>query len=163
EPPPGYSIDREVESLAGFADSLGLDRFNLLGYSGGGFVSLAFAGAHPGRLLSLALFEPAAVPGELSPEETRHNAQLRTALAGLDGSEFMRAFVSLQVREGVELPPPPSGPPAPWMRNRPAGHRGHVGGVWRASVRPGLVPRVPVPSVLRLRRSDRRAGRSQGS
>jgi pimeloyl-ACP methyl ester carboxylesterase len=121
EPPAGYSIDLEVEALAGFANSLGLDRFNLLGYSGGGFVSLAFAGAHPGRLLSLALFEPAAVPGEPSPQEARHDAQLRTALAGLDGTEFMRAFVSLQVREGVELPPPPSGPPAPWMRNRPAG------------------------------------------
>jgi len=121
EPPVGYSIDREVEALAGFANSLGLDRFNLLGYSGGGFVSLAFAGAHPGRLLSLALFEPAAVPGELSPEEARHDAQLRTALAGLDGPAFMREFVSVQVREGVELPPPPSGPPAPWMRNRPAG------------------------------------------
>ncbi|MDQ6899821.1 MAG: alpha/beta hydrolase [Candidatus Dormibacteraeota bacterium] len=121
EPPAGYSIDLEVEALAGFANSLGLDRFNLLGYSGGGFVSLAFAGAHPDRLLSLALFEPAAVPGELSPEEARHDAQLRTALAGLDGPEFMRAFVSLQLRQGVEVPPPPSGPPAPWMRNRPAG------------------------------------------
>jgi pimeloyl-ACP methyl ester carboxylesterase len=120
EPPAAYSIDLEVEALAGFANSLGLDRFNLLGYSGGGFVSLAFAGAHPDRLLSLALFEPAAVPGELSPEEARQDAKLRTELAGLAGPEFMRAFVSLHLRDGVEAPPP-AGPPAPWMRNRPAG------------------------------------------
>ncbi|GAC1643748.1 MAG: hypothetical protein NVS9B11_13540 [Candidatus Dormibacteraceae bacterium] len=53
----------EVEAIKRFADSLGLARFHLLGYSGGGFMSLAFAGAHPRRLLSLALFEPASVPG----------------------------------------------------------------------------------------------------
>jgi pimeloyl-ACP methyl ester carboxylesterase len=46
-PPSGYSITLEVEALSSFADSLNLDRFHPLGYSGGGFVSLAFAGAHP--------------------------------------------------------------------------------------------------------------------
>ncbi|MDQ6898398.1 MAG: alpha/beta hydrolase [Candidatus Dormibacteraeota bacterium] len=119
--PDGYSIDLEVEAVARFADSLGFDSFHLLGYSGGGFVSLAFAGTYPDRLLSLALFEPAAVPGELSPEEAGHDARLRTAVTGLDGPEFMRAFVSLNVRERVGVPPPPSGPPPPWMHNRPAG------------------------------------------
>src|SRR5919199_2221014 len=71
EPPTGYSIELEVRAVASFADSLGLDRFHLLGYSGGGFVSLAFAGSHPQRLASLALFEPASVPGQLSPDEQR--------------------------------------------------------------------------------------------
>jgi pimeloyl-ACP methyl ester carboxylesterase len=99
---------------------LGLDRFHLVGYSGGGFVSLAFAGAHPERLLSLALFEPASVPGKLSPEEARLDSHLRDGLTGLSGAEFMRAFVGLQLRTGVEAPAP-TGPPAPWMRNRPAG------------------------------------------
>ena len=66
EPPPDYSIQMEVEAVARFADSLSLSRFHLLAYSGGGFVSLAFAGAHPERLLSLGLFEPASIPGELS-------------------------------------------------------------------------------------------------
>lgn len=120
EPPADYSIGLEVQALARFADSLGLDRFHLLGYSGGGFVSLAFAGTHPERLLSLALFEPASVPGELSPEEAQFYARLRTRLTGLDGPEFMQAFISLQVRGGVEVPPP-AGPPPPWMGNRPAG------------------------------------------
>ena len=120
EPPLGYSIEMEVQALARFADSLRLERFHLLGYSGGGFVSLAFAGAHPERLLSLALFEPASLPGELSPAEARLHARLREALTGLEGPEFMREFVSLQVRPGVEVPPP-AGPPPPWMRNRPAG------------------------------------------
>jgi pimeloyl-ACP methyl ester carboxylesterase len=120
EPPAGYSIDREVEAVSRFADSLGFERFHLLGYSGGGFVSLAFAGARPERLLSLALFEPAFVPGQLTPEEASHEARLRSAVSGLEGAEFMRAFVSVHLRPGVEAPRP-SGPPPPWMRYRPAG------------------------------------------
>ena len=120
KPPAGYSIDLELAAVSRLADSLGLDRFHLLGYSGGGFVSLAFAGAHPERLLSLALFEPASVPGDLTPEEAQLYSRLRAALAGLEGPEFMREFVRLQVRPGVEVPPP-AGPPPPWMSRRPAG------------------------------------------
>jgi pimeloyl-ACP methyl ester carboxylesterase len=119
-PPPGYSVTTEVEALGRFADSLGLERFHLIGYSGGGFVSLAFAGTHPKRLLSLALFEPARVPGTLTAEEAAIDSRFRREMAGLEGSDFMRAFVTLQVRDGVDAPPP-SGPPAPWMRTRPAG------------------------------------------
>jgi pimeloyl-ACP methyl ester carboxylesterase len=120
EPPAGYSIDLEVEAVARFADSLRLERFHLLGYSGGGFVSLAFAGAYPDRLLSLALFEPAFVPGELTSQEADLYARLQSTLTGLEGPDFMRAFVSLQLRPGVEAPPP-SGSPPPWMGYRPAG------------------------------------------
>lgn len=120
-PPPGYSITTEVEALARFADSLGLQRFHLVGYSGGGFVSLAFAGSHPDRLLSLALFEPARVPGKLTAGEAAIDDRFRRGTAGLTGPDFMRAFVSLQLRDGVEAPPPASGPPPPWMRTRPAG------------------------------------------
>jgi pimeloyl-ACP methyl ester carboxylesterase len=120
EPPPGYSIAMEVDALGRFADSLGLERFHLLGYSGGGRVSLAFAGAHPDRLLSLALFEPASVPGPLSDEEALLVARLREGLKGLEGAAFIRAFMTLQVRAGVELAPP-AGPPPAWMRTRPAG------------------------------------------
>jgi pimeloyl-ACP methyl ester carboxylesterase len=113
-------VAQEVEALARFADSLGLQRFHLLGYSGGGFVSLAFAGAHPERLLSLALFEPASIPGELSAEEAGLLRQLNSELAGKSGAEFMRTFMTLQVKPGVALAEP-EGPPPPWMKTRPAG------------------------------------------
>ena len=120
EPPPGYSVEQEVTALGRFADALQLRRFHLVGYSGGGFVSLAFAGTYPERLLSLAVFEPARVPGPLGPEEAVLDRRLRQALAGAEGQEFMRAFTTLQVRPGVELPPP-AGPPPPWMGKRPLG------------------------------------------
>ncbi|MHB8612313.1 MAG: alpha/beta fold hydrolase [Candidatus Dormibacteraceae bacterium] len=120
QPPAGYSVAMEVDAVKRFADSLGLDRFHLLGYSGGGFMSLAFAGAHPGRLLSLALFEPASVPGRLSQEEEELDGRLRAAVAGLGGAEFMQAFVANQLRPGVPVPAQ-AGPPPQWMRTRPAG------------------------------------------
>jgi pimeloyl-ACP methyl ester carboxylesterase len=122
QPPPRYGIEREVEALARFADALGLDRFHLLGYSGGGFVSLAFAGTYPDRLASLALFEPAGVPGPLSPPERELVDRLAERLAGLDGSAFLDVFTRTQVRDGVDVPAP-AGPPLPWMATRPAGLR----------------------------------------
>lgn len=120
EPPSGYSVAMEVEKLARFADSLGLERFHLLGYSGGGFVSLAFAGAYPERLKSLAVFEPAAIPGPRTAEEAEHQEALRRGVEGKSGPEFMRAFTALQVKPGVELPPM-QGPPPPGLSNRPRG------------------------------------------
>ncbi len=122
EPPAGYSIQMEVDALARFADSLGLERFHLLGYSGGGFISLAFAGAYPDRLPSLALFEPASIPGPLSHAERVLWDRIDDGLRGTDGEEFMRGFMTLQVRPGVDVQPP-QGPPPPWMAKRPAGIR----------------------------------------
>jgi len=119
-PPADYSIDLEVEAVVRFADSLGLERFHLLGYSAGGFVCLAFAGRYPERLLSLALFEPASIPGEMTADEAGLHDRLGKVLAGLQGADYMRAFMETQVRPGVKLPPP-AGPPPPWMANRPAG------------------------------------------
>ena len=120
-PPAGYSIDQEVQAVAAFADSLGLARFHLLAYSGGGFIALAFAGAHPERLLSLALFEPASIPGPLTAEERVSFERMTARLRGLSGAEYMREFNAAHLRPGVPLPPPPHDPPPPWMAKRPAG------------------------------------------
>lgn len=120
EPPPGYSTTMEVDALTRFADALGLERFHLLGYSGGGLVSLAFAGTYPERLKSLALFEPAFIPGPLTAEEADFREALRRELEGKSGPEFMRAFTTLQVKAGVELPPM-QGPLPPGLSNRPRG------------------------------------------
>src|SRR5579883_1654046 len=58
-PPPGYSLDHEVEGVIREADRLGWERFHLVGYSGGGASALAVAASQPQRLASLALLEPA--------------------------------------------------------------------------------------------------------
>ena len=118
-PPDGYSIEMELEGVDRFAASLGLDHFHLIGYSGGGMISLAYAGTRPKRLLSLGLFEAARVPGELTPAERDFFDHLSEKVAGLQGPDFMAAFVRAQVKPAAVLPPPP--PPNPEMRKRPAG------------------------------------------
>lgn len=120
-PPSDYSIEQELAAVDGLASSLGLDRFHLVGYSAGGMMSLAYAGTRPDRLLSLAMFEPARIPGRLSPGERAFFDELGGKLTGLQGPEFMAAFIANQVKPGAQLPPPPSGPPSPEMRKRPAG------------------------------------------
>ncbi len=116
-PPTDYGVDLEVEALGNFADSLGLERFHLVGYSGGGFVSLAFAGTHPDRLLSLAVFEPAWVPGKRDAEETEWWAELDRGLAGKTGL----------------------------MGNRPAGLTAMIGAFGRYSFDRASLSRVEVP------------------
>jgi pimeloyl-ACP methyl ester carboxylesterase len=119
-PPSDYSIEMEIAGIDRLAETLGLDRFHLVGYSGGGFVSLAYAAMRPARVLSLGLFEPAVIPGVRGEAEEAAHRNLEEQLRGLDGGEFMSAFIRLQLRPGVEPPPAPASVPAE-MRNRPAG------------------------------------------
>lgn len=57
---PTYSIETEREALRLTLDTLDLDAVHLAGWSGGGRAALEFAMAHPDRVRSLALVEPAA-------------------------------------------------------------------------------------------------------
>src|SRR5712692_9344422 len=41
KPAPDYSVELELRAVDDFADARGLNRFHLVGYSGGGFLSLA--------------------------------------------------------------------------------------------------------------------------
>jgi pimeloyl-ACP methyl ester carboxylesterase len=120
EPPADYSVQLEVNALERAVDAAGLDTFHLVGYSGGGAVSLDFAAHHPERLRSLAIYEPARQPGPLvladHPEYGAAGGQLRP-------DEMMAAFTSLQLRPGVEPPRPPPGPAPDWMAKRPEGLR----------------------------------------
>jgi len=105
------------------ADEHGWERFHLVGYSGGGAAALAFAACHSERLASLALLEPAwAGRWDLSTAE-RALWHEYDRLEALPPDQFMRTFMRLNVKPGVELPPPPAGEPPPWMAKRPGGIR----------------------------------------
>ena len=123
EAPHDYSLDLELAGLLRTADSRGWERFHLVGYSGGGAASLAFAARHPERLSSLSLLEPAwAGRWDLSPAEHglwREYERIET----LPPDQFLPAFMRLNVKPGVDLPPPPQGEPPPWMAKRPGGIR----------------------------------------
>jgi len=121
KPPAGYSIDEELTAIDRLADAKGLDRFHLVGYSGGGFISLAYSGTRQQRLLSLSLFEPAQIPGELTQEEEQFFAVLASKLEGLHGDAFMSTFIHEQVKPGAVIPSPPPGPVSAEMQKRPGG------------------------------------------
>ena len=121
-PPPDYSLDHEIAGVLREANARGWERFNLVGYSGGGAAALAFAARHPEKLASLALLEPAwAGNWDLTPAEQELSREFER-LEALPDEEFMNAFIGLELRPGLE-PPPPSGDPPPWMAIRPAGIR----------------------------------------
>jgi pimeloyl-ACP methyl ester carboxylesterase len=116
-PPETYGIELEVEALAACADRVELERFHLYGHSGGGAVALAFAAAHPERVLSLALDEAAFdFSAEMRAELAGH-FELESLLAERP-QEAIPRFMRMEVADGVELGPPPGPPPLP---NRPAG------------------------------------------
>lgn len=121
EPPNGFGLDNEVEGIARAAQHSGFEGFHLVGYSGGGASSLAFAATYPERLLSLALLEPAWAGNEgLGPEEHALWTELGR-IKGLPPDQRMPAFMRAQVAADTPLPPPPDGPQSPWMASRPAG------------------------------------------
>jgi pimeloyl-ACP methyl ester carboxylesterase len=122
QPPKDYGLDAEIAGILREADTHGFDRFHLVGYSGGGAASLAFAAVHGERLLSLALLEPAWAGNDRTPEEDVLAERFR-ALELLRPDEFMAGFAQLQLAPGVEPPLPPEGPPPAWMANRATGIR----------------------------------------
>lgn len=113
-----YSLEDEVTAALRAADAAGMARFHYLGYSAGAAVGLALVARAPGRVLSLVVDEP---PTDWSTDLT--TGPFWQALAGaasLPPQEVVGAFGRLQVAPDVALPAP-SGPPPPWLAERPAG------------------------------------------
>jgi len=117
-PPSGYSLDTEIAGIARVADERGIGRFHLYGHSGGGACALAFTAVHPERVLTLALDEPAT---DFSPQDMQEMHQVFLPMLQLPPDQQMPAFLRAQMRDGVEPPPMPEGPPPPWIVDRPAG------------------------------------------
>ncbi len=124
-PPPDYHLDQEVEAIKRFAGANGLTAFDLVAYSGGGAVALAFVARYPEPVRSLALTEPAVIPSRQWRQEPQARAYLdeMNRVMSLPPPEQLREFMRANLRPGVQLPPPPPGPPPPWMAKRPAGLR----------------------------------------
>lgn len=54
-PTEAYQYYDQISDLAGFIDQLGLEQFILIGTSMGGIIAMAYAGAHPERLVRLII------------------------------------------------------------------------------------------------------------
>lgn len=83
---------------------------------------MAFVLAHEKRLRSLALIEPAWIgKAEWTSVEIRSWAEDDPASV-LPGPDFIREFIRIALKPGVQLPQP-QGPTPDWMARRPAGLR----------------------------------------
>lgn len=143
EPPAGYSVRDEIRGIGAAADRAGLDRFHLYGHSGGAACALAYVAAHPERVLSLAVDEPAT---DFTPEDLADPYWREIdAAAALPGPAALAAFLRLQVAPGVEPPAPPAGPPPPWMSRRPAAIRVFGQVLRQHQVDPGAYAAYPRP------------------
>ena len=141
-PAPDHSIRQEVDGVGRAAEAAGFERFHLYGHSGGGAVALAFAAAHPDRLLSLTIDEPA--HDFLGEGDREYWLEIRKAVS-LQEPEATRAFLRLQLAPDEPLPSPPEGPPPPWMKKRPAGIRAFVAALESHHVEPAAYRAFPAP------------------
>jgi len=55
----GYGLDAQVADLEAVVDAAGWDRFHLVGHSMGGFIAMAYAARHQGRVRRLGLLATA--------------------------------------------------------------------------------------------------------
>lgn len=61
-----YSVNSQVADIAAVVDSLGLDKFVLVGHSMGGATAIAYAGMHPDRVAGLVMV---GAPGKTSDKD----------------------------------------------------------------------------------------------
>jgi pimeloyl-ACP methyl ester carboxylesterase/DNA-binding winged helix-turn-helix (wHTH) protein len=101
------SIDTKVADLEAVVDACGLDRFALLGISGGGPASVAYAARHPERVSKLVLYG-AFARGRMaraSTVEQKREAELLVDLAelgwGRDDPAFRHVFALQFMPEGT--------------------------------------------------------------
>ena len=117
EPPKDgdYTIAGMAGDVAAVVDTLGLDRFVLMGHSMGGGVALVYAGAHPDRVAGLFLVDPIGDGKQIRPAEakaylggfeTNYDSTSQgywTTVAGPDSAIRKRLLADLQAtpREAV--------------------------------------------------------------
>ena len=87
--PDDYGTLTEREALLATVDELGLDSFDLAGWSYGGLVALAFALEYPGHVRALTLIEPEA------PWILRETGRARDTLAGNEA--YDRSFTGREI------------------------------------------------------------------
>jgi pimeloyl-ACP methyl ester carboxylesterase len=80
-----FSYDGRAEDVEAAADAFRLDRFVLVGHSGGAAVALALAGSRPERVAGVLMIDPVMDPAAVP------TARREAALTALEGPDYRRA------------------------------------------------------------------------
>ncbi|HEY7132398.1 MAG TPA: alpha/beta fold hydrolase [Candidatus Limnocylindrales bacterium] len=101
-----FSVQARLADLEAVVASAGLDRFALLGMSGGSAVALAYAAAHPDRVSRLVLYGtvcgvPVVRDADAAAEEETYRSMIRVGWAKED-PVFRRVFTTIYIPEATE-------------------------------------------------------------
>lgn len=154
------SLETKVADLEAVVDACGLDRFVLLGLSGGGPASVAYAARHPDRVSQLVLYG-AFAKGRMARAQTvdeKREAELMVDLAGLGWGRDDPAF-----RHVFTLQFMPEGTPEQWAafdelqrRTTSPANAARIMAATSALDVVELAPFVTVPTLVVHARGDRR-------
>jgi pimeloyl-ACP methyl ester carboxylesterase/DNA-binding CsgD family transcriptional regulator len=99
-----FSLERRVADLKRLVDAAGLDRFAVLGMSGGAPVALAYAHAHPERVTRLVLYGGMACGGLDQDDDAAEEAFLAMIRAGWARPDptFRRVFTNAFIPDATE-------------------------------------------------------------
>ena len=101
-----FSLEARVSDLEAVLAAAGLDRFAMLGMSGGSAVAMAYAIAHPERVSRLILYgtvcgEPVALSPDQRAEEETYRSMIRVGWAKED-ADFRRVFTKRFIPDATE-------------------------------------------------------------
>jgi pimeloyl-ACP methyl ester carboxylesterase/DNA-binding CsgD family transcriptional regulator len=101
-----FSLEARVSDLEAILDATGLDRFAMLGMSGGSAVAMAYAIAHPERVSRLILYgtvrgEPVTLSPDQRAEEETYRSMIRVGWAKED-ADFRRVFTKRFIPDATE-------------------------------------------------------------
>jgi pimeloyl-ACP methyl ester carboxylesterase len=99
-----FSLERRLADLEALVEDTGLDRFAVLGMSGGAPVALAYAHAHPERVTRLALYGGMARGGLQQSDDAAEEAFLAMIRAGWARPDpmFRRVFTNAFIPDATE-------------------------------------------------------------
>lgn len=99
-----FSLDRRVADLETLVEAAGLDRFAVLGMSGGAPVALAYTDAHPERVTRLLLYGGMAGEGLAQEDQAAEDALLAMIRAGWARPDplFRRLFTTAFIPDATE-------------------------------------------------------------
>lgn len=99
-----FSLERRLADLETLVDAAGLDRFAVLGMSGGAPVALAYAHAHPERITRMVMYGGMAGGGLQQPDDAAEEAFLAMIRAGWARPDplFRRVFTNAFIPGATE-------------------------------------------------------------
>jgi pimeloyl-ACP methyl ester carboxylesterase len=104
---PAASLDQMADDVAALLDTLGVERATVVGLSMGGYIALAFARLHRGRLARLGLCDTRAAPDTLEGRTARNDSIALVDAEGVGAlvermlPKLLSPSASTEVREQV--------------------------------------------------------------